>query len=194
MTQLLAASAGGDPIARDRVVEIVYAEIHRMARGQMRGERAEHTLGATGLVHETFLKLFKTPSQGDGMVWGDRRAFFSAAATAMRRVLVDHARARNAEKRGGPGRLARIEADAVAAATSMHPSDFLSLDEAVSRLEEVDARAADVVRLRFYAGRENKEVAELLGVSDRTVKRDWEFARAWLFDAMGNSEVREDQA
>lgn len=188
VTRLLSASAAGDASARDRLVEIVYAEIHRMARGQMRGERSEHTLGATGLVHETFLKLFRASPEAAGPVWRDRRTFFSAAATAMRRVLVDHARIRNAEKRGGRARPRRIEADAVAAATSMHASDFLSLDEAISRLEEVDARAAEVVRLRFYGGREIKEVAELLDVSDRTVKRDWEFARAWLVEALGDGE------
>lgn len=109
-------------------------------------------------------------------------------------MLVDHARSRNAQKRGGPGRLARIEADAVAASTSMPPADLLSLDDAVSRLEEVDSRAADVVRLRLFAGREIREVAELLGVSDRTVKRDWEFARAWLFDAVGDESKRGEQS
>ena len=185
VTRLLSASASGDVAARDRLVELVYAEVHRMARGRMQGERPEHTLGATGLVHETFLKLFKHPAQGPRMIWSDRQAFFSAAATAMRRVLVDHARARDAEKRGGKARNARIEADALVAANSMSSAEFLSLDHAISRLEEVDARAAEVVRLRFYAGRDIKELAELLGVSDRTVKRDWEFARAWLFDHLG---------
>lgn len=194
VTRLLSASAEGDRGARDRLVEVVYAEIHRMALGQMRGERPAHTLGATGLVHETFLKLFKTPAQGAGMLWSDRRAFFSAAATAMRRVLVDHARSRNAQKRGGRGREARLEVDAVAAANSLSPSDFLSLDESISRLEGVDARAAEVVRLRFFAGREIKEVAELLDVSDRTVKRDWEFARAWLFDIMRQDDSAEHES
>ncbi len=185
VTRLLAASASGDVAARDRLAEVVYAEVHRMARGQMRGERPQHTLGATGLVHETFLKLFRREGGAEEMVWRSRRAFFSAAATAMRRVLVDHARARNAEKRGGRASPISVEADALAAATVLHPGDFLSLDDAISRLEEVDPRAADVVRLRFYAGREIKEVAGLLEVSDRTVKRDWEFAKAWLFDDLG---------
>lgn len=194
VTRLLSASSGGDEAARDRLVEVVYAEIHRMARGQMRGERAEHTLGATGLVHETFLKLFKAPAGEGGMMWSDRRAFFTAAVTAMRRVLVDHARARDAQKRGGRNRPARIEADAIAAANSMSSADFLALDEAISRLEEIDRRAAEVVRLRFYAGREIKEVAELLGVSDRTVKRDWEFARAALFESMSHDAASESEA
>ncbi len=191
VTRLLSASAGGDDTARDRLVELVYAEIHRIARRQMSGERANHTLGATGLVHETFLKLFRVPPVDAGLVWSDRRAFFSAAATAMRRVLVDHARARNAEKRGGAARRTDIEADALAAATAMEASDFFSLDEAISRLEGVDARAAEVVRLRFYSGLEIKEVAELLDVSDRTVRRDWEFARAWLFAALNADDLPE---
>lgn len=191
VTRLLSASSGGDDAARDRLVEFVYAEIHRMAQGQMRNERAGHTLGATGLVHETFLKLFRVPAGGAGLVWQDRRAFFSAAATAMRRVLVDHARARKAAKRGGGARQAGFEADAVAAASAMEASEFLSLDEAISRLEGVDARAAEVVRLRFYSGLEVKEVAELLDVSDRTVKRDWEFARAWLYSNLNADDLAE---
>lgn len=194
VTRLLSASAEGDSSARDRLVEAVYAEIHRMARGQMRGERAGHTLGATGLVHETLIRLFKQTGDGGAMAWGDRRAFFSAAATAMRRVLVDHARARATVKRGGGDRPLRIELDSFAAANSISSADFLALDEAISRLEEADARAADVVRLRFYAGREIKEVADLLGVSDRTVKRDWEFARAWLFESMHDAGPGERKA
>ncbi len=194
VTRLLSASSGGDDGARDRLVELVYAEIHRMAQGQMRGERAEHTLGATGLVHETFLKLFRVAPGDAGLVWHDRRAFFAAAATAMRRVLVDHARARKAEKRGGGARRTDFEADALAAAATMEASEFLSLDEAISRLEGVDPRASEVVRLRFYSGLEIKEVAELLNVSDRTIRRDWEFARAWLFASLNADDLAEAES
>lgn len=202
VTRLLDASRRGDPSARDRLVALLYAELHRMARSHMRGERAGHTLGATGLVNETFLRLFKQPTndapepppadpdpaptnpgpphQHTGPLWSSRAAFFAAAAAAMRRVLVDHARARNAQKRGGRARPAHIEADALAAADSLDPADFLALDDAISRLQHVDPRAAEVVRLRFFAGQDIRSVAQLRGVSERTVKRDWEFARAWL--------------
>lgn len=187
LTSLLERSAAGDDEARDRLTSLVFAELHAMARSRMSGERRDHTLGATALVSETYLRLFRHAETGEdtpGPGWGDRRAFFSAAATAMRRILIDHARARESQKRGGrrPGGVLRIEADAVAAAESLEPSEFLSLDEAISRLEEIDERAAQVTRLRFFAGQSVESVAGLLGVSDRTVKRDWDFARAWLRD------------
>jgi RNA polymerase sigma factor (TIGR02999 family) len=191
VTRLLAASADGSTTARDRLVAILFNELHSMARARMRGERAGHTLGATGLVNETYLRLFRY-AQPDGEAaqpWANRAVFFSAAATAMRRILIEHARARKAAKRGGDVRptSAPLHADAVAAAESMNPDDFLALDEAISRLEQVDHRAAEVVRLRFFAGQSIEEVAAILGTSDRTIKRDWQFARAWLHDVFDPS-------
>jgi RNA polymerase sigma factor (sigma-70 family) len=207
ITRLLGESAGGSETARDRLVEIVYAELHAMARARLRSERPDHTLGATGLVNETYLRLFRvagsdatqetqTTSQSGTQAGGfsgfdDRIGFFSAAATAMRRVLIDHARTKAAAKRGGPrrDRGTRVSLDALNAAESLDPQDLLSLDEAISRLEHVDERAAQVVRLRFYAAQSIESIAEMLGVSDRTVKRDWEFARAWLRDAIRDDET-----
>ena len=185
VTVLLAASASGEVEARDQLAGILHAELHAMARARMRGERPDHTLGATALVNETFLRLFQTADHAEAQAdlsWRDRHAFFAAAATAMRRVLIDHARARATIKRGGNERPRTLvlEADAVAAAQSLAPGDFLALDEAMARLESVDDRAAEVTRLKFFAGLDSNEIAELLGVSSRTVKRDWEFAKAWL--------------
>lgn len=176
-----------------------------MARSLMASERPDHTLGATAVVSEAYLRLFRAgrvDDDGAGSngpcgpngpmwpVWPDRGAFFAAAATAMRRVLIDHARARGTLKRGGPGRGVgqRVEADAVAAAASMEPADFLALDEAIQRLEHVDSRAAQVTRMRFFAGLDLDTVAQALEVSPRTAKRDWEFARAWLRRALDDGD------
>jgi RNA polymerase sigma factor (TIGR02999 family) len=194
ITRLLSESAEGSRSARDRLVEIVYDELHAMARSRLRGERADHTLGVTGLVNETYLRLFRVAGEDTqtsvGSGFADRAGFFSAAATAMRRVLIDHARSRAAVKRGGPRseRGSRVSQDALDAAETLDPEELLSLDEAISRLEQVDERAAMVVRLRFYAAQPIETIAQMLEVSDRTIKRDWEFARAWLRDA-----VREDE-
>lgn len=155
----------------------------------MAGERGGHTLGATALVGEAYMKLFR-PAMAEGEAraepWADRTAFFAAAATAMRRVLIDHARARLTDKRGGKVRraLPNFDADALAAAETLEPAEFLALDEAISRLELRDPRAAQVTRLRFFTGLDMAEVAGLIGVSERTVIRDWNIARAWLRDAL----------
>ena len=195
MTRLLGDSAGGDRDARDRLIAMVYQELHTLARQHMGGERGGHTLGATALVSEVYLKLFR----GDGASganpiepWADRGAFFAAAATAMRRILIDHARAKLTQKRGGRARatLPSFDADAVAAAETLDPAQFMALDEAISRLEQRDARAAQITRLRFFAGLDLAAVAEVVGVSERTVIRDWNVARAWLRDALAHEPER----
>ena len=192
VTRLLEESAKGNVDARDRLVSILFGELHVMARNRMNDERADHTLGATALVNETFLRLFKyvEPDANPAEPWANRKSFFSAAAVAMRRILIEHARARKAQKRGGDllHVAEPIYADAVEAASSMAPDQFLALDEAITALEQIDARAAEVVRLRFFAGQAVEEIASILGTSDRTVKRDWQFARAWLRDAMSDEE------
>lgn len=188
VTQLAAASASGSADARDRLIELVYAELLTLARSRMRDERPDHTLSATALVNETFLRLFRLagvdePAQ---LHWMNRATFFKAAATAMRRILVDHARAKATKKRGGEIKRTHrpISVDVLEVAANTDPATIVSLDEAITRLEKVDERAASVVRLRFFAGQELIAIAELLDISDRTVKRDWEFARAWLQQAM----------
>jgi len=189
VTLLLEQARRGSDRARDRLLEIVYDELMIVARSHMRGERSDHTLGATGLVNESYLRLFKAAGSDETPAsFEHRHAFYKAAATAMRRILIDHARARVAAKRGGGQRRSAIggsvSLDVLEASAQADPADLLSLDDALCRLEEEDDRAGAVVRLRFYGGRSVEEIADLLGVSSRTVKRDWEFARARLQQLM----------
>ncbi|MEO5617907.1 MAG: ECF-type sigma factor [Candidatus Eisenbacteria bacterium] len=161
----------------------VYDELRGIAHARMRGERTGHSLQTTELVHEAYFRL----RPADGGEWGSRRQFFAAAAEAMRRILVDHARARGRLKRGGDAagrpapRLALDLKSAAVLADDQDPELILSLDHAIEKLAERDARAADIVRMRFYAGLSVAEVAEALELSTRTVLRDWGFARAWLY-------------
>jgi RNA polymerase sigma factor (TIGR02999 family) len=159
----------------------VYAQLRAIANVQMNGERAGHTLQATALVHEAYARLAEA-----GVQWSGPAAFYHAAAEAMRRILIDHARARRTVKRGG-GRHS-LELDGVLdLASADDPRQVMALDGAISRLEQEDARAAEVVRLRFYAGLTVDQTAAALGQSRRTVLRDWEFARAWLVDDLDHT-------
>jgi RNA polymerase sigma-70 factor (ECF subfamily) len=190
VTRLLAASSEGSEAARDRLLEVVYGELKRAAAAQMRGERPDHTLSATALVSEAYVRLFKETGEPGGPQrepWSGRAGFYAAATTMMRRILIDHARAKASQKRGGPNRRTTlsIPIDAVEASRSTPPEEILALDDAISRLKDVDARAAEVVRLRFFGGLEIAEAAAALGVSERSVKRDWQFARAWLRNELG---------
>ncbi len=177
----LRAVAEGDPAAYGRLLPLVYEELCAIARARMRGERKDHTLQASDLVHEACLRLMRDA----GADWQGRGHFFAAAAEAMRRILIEHARARGRVKRGGdaqgrpPQRLTLTGIADLAA--EMDADEIVALDESIQRLEAQDARAAQVVRLRFYAGLSIEETAEALGIADRTVKRDWAFARAWLY-------------
>jgi len=207
ITRLLSESAEGSENARDQLFELVHAELLTLARSRMRDERPDHTLSATALVNETYLRLFRvagmeqpSTTSTDATVSGrfaqslsfaNRAMFFKAAATAMRRILVDHARAKLARKRGGEQARAggRISLDLLEVADSADPSRIVALDDAISRLEQVDERAASVVRLRFFAGQELAAISEMLGVSERTIKRDWEFARAWLWQTIEQDET-----
>lgn len=179
VTKLLNAAAAGDPGAPNELFGVIYDQLRMIAKIRMASDRRGHTLQATALVNEACIRLLRNP-KGQ---WSGRAHFFGAAAQAMRQVLIDHARARNADKRGG-GRAALSINSVEDLALTSDPAGFLSLDDAILRLEQIDALAASVVRLRFYAGLEPAEVAEALGASERTVRREWMFARAWLRDAL----------
>ena len=167
--------------AVDRLMPLVYGELRSMAEAHLRHERPDHTLQATALVHEAYLRLV-----GDGYPnWTDRRHFFHAAGEAMRRLLTDHARRRHREKRGG--HQIRVSLSGVSPAVEQDPEEILALNDAIQRLRDVDPSAAEVVSLRFFAGLSVADTARALDVSERTVKRQWAFARAWLFAALGGS-------
>lgn len=177
ITQLLQARASGDASAEGPLLELVYAELHQLAERQLHGERAGHTLTPTALIHEAWLRL--AAERVD--VVEDRRSFYALAARRMRQVLVDHARRRNADKRGGGAALLTLEAvDLAPAPAAGGEIDALALDQALAQLEAFDARKARVVELRYFAGLEMTEVAELLDISRATAQRDWEVARAFL--------------
>ena len=175
VTQLLAEVASGKAGAEEKLVEVVYGELHRLAQGYMRKERPGHTLQASALVNEAYVRLI-----GNGPVsWESRAHFFVTAAQTMRRVLIDHARKHVAEKRGGAGM--RIELDEnIAAVRNGESSRMLDLDRALTRLAAQDERQARVVELRFFAGLTVERTAEVMAISEKTVKRDWAMARAWL--------------
>lgn len=178
ITALIHASAQGDAGARDELYTVIYAELRRLARQQMRHERAGHTLQPTAVVNEAFLRL----ACGDHR-FESRRHFFLSAAQAMRRVLIDHARARRTVKRGsGELHLSLLDGDAPLEGLDV---DILDLEQAITALEAIDARLARVVELRCFAGFSVEETADALDVSSATVKREWRYARAWLIDRMG---------
>ncbi|MGD9690237.1 MAG: ECF-type sigma factor [Phycisphaerales bacterium] len=189
VTQLLAeagASGVGEPPAR--LLELVYDQLRRLAEHRMRSEVPGHTLQATALVHEAYARLVG----GAEVQWRGRGHFFAAAAEAMRRILIDHARSRSRVKRGGTGEAdaepfrsgtasrRRVPLNIVDLASGDEPDEILSVDEAFQRLRDMDPDLARVVQLRFFAGLSEAETAEALGVSDRTVRREWTVARAWL--------------
>ena len=177
ITVLLAAWREGDELARTRLVEAVYDELHHMARRHLRRERAGHSLTPTALVHEAYLKLVDQRR----VDWQNRMQFFAIAARVMRRVLVDYARARATLKRSAGISIALDEVELVASPKDV---DVLALDVALQRLAAVDERQSQLVELRFFAGLSVDETATVLGVAPITVKRDWALARAWLFRAL----------
>lgn len=178
VTELLARWRDGEVAARDALVEEVYDELRRIAQRQFRGERGGHTLQATGLVHEAFARLVGQRT----VPAADRGQFFAIAARMMRRVLVDHARAKRAHKRGGgEAPVTLSDAHEVAAGGEV---DLLRLDEALAGLAELDADQAKLVELRYFAGLTIEETAAALGVSPATVKREWTSAKAWLRRAL----------
>jgi RNA polymerase sigma factor (TIGR02999 family) len=174
VTRLLGALRGGDRDALGRLLPLVYDELHLLAQRAMRHERGGHTLQATALVNEAYLRLVDQRRAG----WEHRTQFLAVAAQLMRRILVDHARGRGAAKRGGGQERVPLENAAVSAPEK--GLDLVSLDEALTRLARIDAQQARVVELRFFGGLTVEEAAEVLGVSPATVKREWTMAKAWL--------------
>ena len=184
ITNLLNDWSKGDETALDTLMPLVYEELHRQARHYLRNERPGHTLQTTDLVHEGYLRLTHHRS----IAWKERAHFFAIAAKVMRRVLVEHARARGRAKRGGDVHKISIEGGVsleTAVADGQRDSqacrlDMLALDRAIQKLEAINSRKTKVVEMRFFAGMDNKEIAEVLGVTPNTVIRDWNFAEAWL--------------
>lgn len=176
VTQLLRRWTEGDVQALHRLVPLVYNELRQLAGRHLRREREGHTLQRTGLVHEVFLRL----SNDRAVQWESRAQFFSLASKLMRHVLVDHARARGAAKRGGGVTLLPLDEAETEAAGSADTLDILTLDQALQRLERMDARQSQVVELRYFGGLGVEETAAALGISPATVKREWSSARAWL--------------
>lgn len=174
ISQLLHEYAQGRRDALDRLLPIVYDQLRHIAHGQLRGERPGHTLNTTGLVHETYLRLVNI----DQVQWRDRSHFFAVAARVMRRILIDAARARKRDKRGGD--LIRVPLDEALDLPVEHAEDLLALEEALARLEALNERQSRVVECRCFAGMSVEETAAVLDSSPATVKRDWALARAWL--------------
>jgi RNA polymerase sigma factor (TIGR02999 family) len=174
VTLLLGAHAAGDPRALEELLPLVYDQLRRVARARLRGERPEHTLQPTALVHEAFLELLRL----DRLEMRNREHFFALAARAMRRVLIDHAVARRAEKRGGG--VAAVPLDGLELAAPEPSAELLALGEALERLEALAPRLARVVECRLLAGLSLDETAAALATSPATVSRDWALARAWL--------------
>jgi len=181
LTTLLNRMQHGDKAAADEAAAQIYGELHRIASREMRRERPGHTLQTTALVNEAFVRL----TSAGTLKIQSRGHFFAIASQQMRRILVDHARAAAAQRRGGG--VIQIALEDAQAGTEDRSPDLLLLDESLTELERIDARAAKVVELRYFGGYTDKEVVEALGVALATVRRDWEFARSWLFHRMGTS-------
>jgi RNA polymerase sigma factor (TIGR02999 family) len=183
ITKLLAAMRRGDPLAEANLVNLVYEDFHALAKRYMNRERPDHTLQPTALVHEAYVRLLRdNPAE-----WQSRAHFFAAASIVMRRILVDHARSRAAAKR--PGGKQRVELDEFMASANPRIEQLLILDEALTRLADWDRRQARLVEMMYFGGLTECEAAAVMGISERTVKRDWRAARAWLQSQLGGPPV-----
>lgn len=178
LTLLLTRMQHGDGLAGEKAIALVYTELHRIASRELRHERPGHLLQTTALIHEAYTRLIGS----EGLEIQNRRHFFAVASQQMRRVLVDHARANHAQKRGGGS--TPVALDNVQAGIDPRGADLIALDESLHELERIDPRAAQMVEMRFFGGYKDQEIADALGVSVPTLRRDWEFARSWLFDRM----------
>jgi RNA polymerase sigma factor (TIGR02999 family) len=179
ITQMLRDWGDGRTEALDELLPLVYNELRRLAASYLRKERPNHTLQTTALVHEAYLKLIDQRN----VEWKNRGHFFAIAAQAMRRILVDHAKARHREKRGGPSEDASLE-DVLVAAAQDSNIDLVALDEALSKLARIDPQQVKIVELRYFTGLSLDETADVLGISRATVARDWQVSKAWLHREM----------
>jgi len=180
VTGLLRAWGEGEESALDELLPLVYDELHRMAKRYMSSQPSGHTLQTTALIHEAYLKLADRKERR----WQDRAHFFAVAARAMRHILVDHARSRRAEKRGGATQLISLEETAVV--SDERAAEIVALDDALNRLSALEGRKGRVVELRYFGGLSVEETAEVLNVSPETVARDWRFAKTWLLRELSN--------
>ena len=183
VTRILHEWSDGDAEAPARLMPLVYDELRRLARRYLQHEKAAHTLQPTALVHEAYLKLVDQTR----VSWQNRAHFYGIAANMMRRVLVDHARAHAAEKRGGAA--IRLSTEDVQIPLEERAAGFVALDEALEELAKFDERKAKIVEMRFFGGLTDEEIAEVLGVSTRTVLRDWKTARLWLYRELSRTEM-----
>jgi RNA polymerase sigma factor (TIGR02999 family) len=178
VTQILAQIEQGDPSAADKLLPLVYDELRKMAASKMAHENPGQTLQATALVHEAYLRLVR----GEARTWDSRAHFFAAAAEAMRRILINRARDKGRIKRGGDRQ--HVDLDKIDIAAETPADDLLAVDDALERLAQEHSQCAEIVKLRFYAGLTIEDAAASLGISPRTAKRHWAYARACLFDAL----------
>ncbi|MEM7368328.1 MAG: sigma-70 family RNA polymerase sigma factor [Bacteroidota bacterium] len=178
-TELLKALSAGDSEASSKLIPLIYEALEQIARNHLRQERSGHTLDTSALVHEAYMKLVVQTK----VSWQNRAHFFAIASQAMRRILINYARKRNAVKRGGGGHAVTLYEDMVQ--DEMRPEAVLALDEALTRLSQLSERQAKVVEMRFFGGLKEEEIAEVLGISGPTVRRDWRFAKAWLNKELG---------
>jgi RNA polymerase sigma-70 factor, ECF subfamily len=175
ITHLLLAWSDGDQAALEQLTPLVHAELYRLARGYMRGERPGHMLQTTALINEAYLRMIDWKN----VRWQSRTHFFGVAAQVMRRILVDYARARRYTRRGGAAQ--QVSLDEAATIYEDRSAEFIALDDALKKLAEIDLRKSQIVELRFFGGLSVKETAEVLKMSQRKVEREWNLARAWLY-------------
>lgn len=187
VTHILAGFAAGDRAAVEALLPKVYNELRRLAAAHVREDRPGHTLQPTALVHEAYVRMVDGVAEGEGLEVTGRSHFFRLASKVMRQILVDHARARDALKRGGGA--ARLTLDAAHGAETEPPIDLLSLEDALARLERLSPRKAQLVELRFFGGLSEEQAAEAIGISRTQAAREWRTARAWLADELGEGSL-----
>jgi RNA polymerase sigma factor (TIGR02999 family) len=183
VTHMLEAVGQGNPKAAEELLPLVYEELRRLAASKMAQQPPGQTLQATALVHEAWLRLTDSSRQN----WENRRHFFSTAAEAMRHILIDRARKRQTQRHGGGQQ--RVDIDEIELAAPVEDDTLLGLNDAIDDLQKADPEKAEVVKLKFFAGLSEREAAEVLGVSERTVERRWAYAQAWLFERMERAKI-----